>query len=1111
MKKLAIVLSVSVLSLAIGIYIVANSSTLLRMAADRFLPRYGIAYDTIQGDVLHGVTVEKIRFHDRPLATSARFRWQPLSLLHGRLSIGRLAIADLNVTTLEALGDTFGTKRTDTKRTSESYKGLSVHVGRLDVSLAPYRNGSLAWQNLEVHAHALGFGVTGATIGEASLDIRDLRSTNGVPIDSLHVSIDDTHVASKVWEAYDLRALRIGDFSLSLKSEAGDIDARGEIDETLWNVDRLTVQRLSPERLLRISDRNETASTATSRSDSASTKILWPQRIALREANMTVLPWHKERFRLENASVSVRDAVFDIAKRNIEKGEVSGRAQTGLSRIVQKGRFVDNRFEGTVILTPTRRLFKLYRLPLRKEAIGDVHVDFNLTKSALDATLRATAKNVYLPSDVENNETDAGSYEIDIDALHAHAVLSFDPIKLHVESEATIATPYVSDAALTNRLSWRPKGEIDYTGTLRLQKVRYPDANLSAMLEGATLRYRGDIHGVVADVNTSFATGRLDMSDFDKNGTFTLNSTHPLPLRRFVALPAELNATEVRFEAKIPIDPHKPFPLHMRGNISSDALDIDIDAQYARTLAGNIDAHLSEKSLLKVWQPKVKWEAFFPAKIRIDADENRTTVNVKSLMLEGGASVDMHSEALKGRLKLSGIDTAIEGKLSGGYVLMADVKDFSVLSHSLGKLYRFDRLPEIHGSLYTALTLDEEGNLMWHMNASDVRYRADRKTVHELDNVAFSVSKHRDSIVVDAYNITYNGMNFYASSPSEIRMRNGHIVPHITINDSLTIDGDIAYPSLRGNLYAKSRRFAFRHPYVDLNASVDIRAKMDGNATSVEGKVTLLDTDIMYDLTAKTFPSDSDIVIVQEQTEKKPNPFWDNTTVLIDVDTAKPIRYRRGPIDLKADAEIVVNKAPYSEPMLLGRIDIVDGSSYTFEGKRFVLKKSHIFLTGDIAKPLLDLKVKYKAFDHLITITVSGTPAAPNLIFSSVPYLTKEQILSVILFDSADAAGTNDANDMMRMMGGAVAKAALNDLGVKIDHLAVGANNSVEVGKKISDDVTVIYINGEVPEVKMKYEYNPHVDVVFGASEKSQSVDIIYKKDFATHDDIVVKRKESKP
>jgi len=102
----------------------------------------------------------------------------------------------------------------------------------------------------------------------------------------------------------------------------------------------------------------------------------------------------------------------------------------------------------------------------------------------------------------------------------------------------------------------------------------------------------------------------------------------------------------------------------------------------------------------------------------------------------------------------------------------------------------------------------------------------------------------------------------------------------------------------------------------------------------------------------------------------------------------------------------------------------------------------------------------------------------------------------VILFDSEEGGDTHSGDEMMRMMGGAMAKAALSDLGVKIDHLVLGENGSIEIGKKLTDKITVIYINGDEPQIKLKYKHGKHTESVIGVSQKSESYDIIFKGDF---------------
>ena len=345
-------------------------------------------------------------------------------------------------------------------------------------------------------------------------------------------------------------------------------------------------------------------------------------------------------------------------------------------------------------------------------------------------------------------------------------------------------------------------------------------------------------------------------------------------------------------------------------------------------------------------------------------------------------------------------------------------------------------------------------------------------------------------------------MKIFATKPSIIKMDKENItISELWLNDQLKVTGQLDTKKMKGTILADAPTFTLAHEMIDLNAGINIKTVMDGNKTNIDGKVTLLGGEIHYDMDSKSFPSDSDIVIVQDMKKKEASPFMDNLTIAVKVDTKKALVFKQDPIDMQAKVNLSIFKAIYSNPMVIGSVDLVDGSSYIFQKKKFVLENSHLYFTGDPAKPMLDITVKYKTIKNtMITINVTGTPAIPNILFSSVPSLSKEQILSVILFDSEEGAGSNSGDDMMKMMGGAMAKSALNNLGVSIDHLVIGEGNSVEVGKKISDKTTVIYINGDIPEMKVKYDYSPSIEAVLGASERSESADVVYKKDFSSDD-----------
>jgi len=347
-------------------------------------------------------------------------------------------------------------------------------------------------------------------------------------------------------------------------------------------------------------------------------------------------------------------------------------------------------------------------------------------------------------------------------------------------------------------------------------------------------------------------------------------------------------------------------------------------------------------------------------------------------------------------------------------------------------------------------------------------------------------------------------MKVFSTKPSVINIKENIIeIAPLWLNDQLQVVGTYDLQTKKGDISADATTLHIAHKMIELDSGINIKTVLNGEKTSVKGKVVLLGGKVHYDLGTKTYPSDSDIIVVQDMKKEEGSPFMDNLSVLVDVTTKKPLIYKQGPIDIQATVDIDVHKGEHGDLMVLGEANVLKGGSYTFEGKKFVLDRSNIYFVGDPSKPLLDISVKYKSLNHLITIAVSGTPATPNIVFSSVPSLKREQILSIILFDSEEGAGTNSGEDMMKMMGGAMAKSALSDMGIQLDHLAIGSDGSMEVGKKITDDITFIYVKDEIPQVRVKYQHSPRLESVISADEESEAYDIVYKRDFSD-DDIMI-------
>ena len=567
-----------------------------------------------------------------------------------------------------------------------------------------------------------------------------------------------------------------------------------------------------------------------------------------------------------------------------------------------------------------------------------------------------------------------------------------------------------------------------------------------------------------------------------------------------------MNATQVNVLIDAPVNFNNLSAINGKAKIRSNVANMDADIVYGKEIKAKITTTIPRDSLLINYDKNVHYEVISPLVTNITVGKKDIKVNVTSKKINANVMMKPFAKTVDGKIHIAGMSATLKAKPNGDIAITSDVGSFTALLDTVQQFYTIDGLPKIDGKLDVSVLVKKNRDVTLSLTSPQVIYHADRKTDHEINNVKVVLGKKGDNISLNSYQLNYDSLKIFATKPSLVKFnKEGNIViSELWLNDQLKVTGALDTKKMKGQILADAPTFHLAHEMIDLDSAINIKTVLDGNSTNIDGKVTLLGGDIHYDLTRKTFPSDSDIVIIQDMKKKEPTPFMDNLTIAVNIDTKKPLIFKQGPVDIQAKVNAGVHKAILSDPMVIGSVDLIDGGSYIFQGKRFVLENSHVYFTGNPNKPMLDITVKYRTIKNsLITINITGTPTVPNILFSSVPSKTKEEILSIILFDSEEGAGTNSGNDMMKMMGGAMAKSALNNLGIKLDHLVIGEGNSVEVGKKISDKTTVIYINGDIPEMRVKYDYSPSIEAVVGASERSESADVVYKKDFSA-DDIVI-------
>jgi translocation and assembly module TamB len=941
-------------------------------------------------------------------------------------------------------------------------------------------------------------------------------------IEVFHLKADRVRVDSMKIMKNRRGALQIGTVLLDMKSDVGDLRILGSLsDDTaiLTEVDAKGIDTLALQKYF-VPENNETNTSSdinTIKEKDIKTEQethdnrLIPQKIIVKKFHTDILPAVYTPVHIHRAALDARNLLLDIPSLMVKKGELDLNATTNLSNIKEHSIIRDNHLEGHIVLTPNQRLFELYKLPLRKKAIGDIGIDFTASKERLSVDMRAKAKHILvIPEDRNTTDTNTSEvnvtkpFNIDINHLHLRGTYLIAKKRADANLDLNITTPYTEESMLKAR--FHMDGDtLDYDGLMQAGSIIGLDTRLLKPLNGLNIHFKGDKKQLETAIDSEALRGYFNVPDFTQKGLFHLETKAPIAAREMLSLPAELNTTKINAVIDVPLNFRKLVPVKGKATLRSNVANVDADLVYGKLTHLKLTTTVPEDSLLKHYDERVQWDAISPLTIDMKLGETDINISAKSSKISALMKMQPFDGKVTGNVRLAGMNTTLEGEAPGNIVIHSDVDSFRALMKTIRSFYAVDDLPKIDGKLNLSLIVTQGKEVYLSILSPEIIYNESRTVTHTLGDVSMVLKKSKENVELSSYHLIYNDMIFYSGKPSRVDLKDEVVtISELWLNNQLKVTGQLNMKTFKGQIDANAQTFHFAHEWGELDAGVDIQTVFDGNRTDVNGDITVLDGKILYDLNTKTFPSDSDIVIVQDMKKDQNSTFMDQLTMMIKVNTKNPIVYKQGPVNVEATVDLGIHKALYSDPMIIGSIDIVDGSSYDFQGKVFKLEHSHIYLTGDPGKPILDLTVKYKAMKHVITIVVTGTPTMPNIIFSSVPSLSREQILSLILFDSEEAADTNDANDMMKMMGGAMAKSALNDLGVKIDHLVIGEGNSVEVGKKLTDKTTVIYINGEIPKMELKYEYSPHIEVVVGASEQSESVDVVYRKDFNLHDDDIV-------
>ncbi|MCK4442361.1 MAG: translocation/assembly module TamB domain-containing protein, partial [Sulfurovaceae bacterium] len=408
----------------------------------------------------------------------------------------------------------------------------------------------------------------------------------------------------------------------------------------------------------------------------------------------------------------------------------------------------------------------------------------------------------------------------------------------------------------------------------------------------------------------------------------------------------------------------------------------------------------------------------------------------------------------------------------------------------------------IRGDLISKINIDKNSKIDIKLSSKEIRYidetNKEPTKIHMLYG-KFSILDNQ--IEIDRYSFRfYNDYisHFYSNRKSYLNLYNSTLYAEkVWLNDNILIRGDFNINSMVGNLNIVSNNFSFKNRDFDLLSKFKLNLEIDKERLFLSGLIEPIGNTIRYKAIGSGIEEDSDIIIVQNNSQKN-STILDNLKMNIRIKNQRPIRYITDNINIEFSNDITIIKDYLKDFKVLGTTTI-DRGYYRQENKFFFLDKSYIYFSGNPRRPILEVKATYNKEQYNIQIFISGTTEDPIINFNSDPYLTQKEILSLILFDST-GENSGSGTEAYALLGGTFAKELMKSLGISIDHLVLGQGIdeqlSVEVGKKISKDITLIYQHNNGKDgVKVRFDHSRHLETDIILQPQSSSIELLYKSD----------------
>jgi len=1053
---LLVLIEVALIVFVLLLFIATDSRT-IKIIADESLSSTKFSYESIEGNFITGLEIKDLAFDNKTLVSSATLHWNPISLIYKKITLTEVDAKGVDIDNIVKMIDGFDKKK---KSSSSLSLPLSLSMENIHLDINPY-------------------------------------TYAGIRLDSFLFETERMDINKDL-------LIDANNLYLYFNSDIVDVELRGNIDKSKVLLSKVNLKEIGSREIAgfvreirKINNskkvKESNSSKSTKKSSEPFLKELKVEHIYATMKDVTYGP-----FSMNDVKLDISDAEFDTYNNYTYKAKkVDFKGNTTYGSVKFKGYIKDSNIYAKGGLVLSKKLFSMYHLPLNYK---------NLHK--LPGTLHLNHQGVWI--DIEHQVKDLltlkTDFNIDLTKVKHSLAYVYKDKKVIIDSKAKANMTYGDNANIESRVlvDIAKKGYTVYSGKVDVPKVKnLPEELTDYLIRDLKAEYKGDKNGLEVKVDSKLIDGTFITNGY-KSAVLKLKSKEKNVLlkKMLPATPKELEHEYVALNSKSFFDFKNISNSDIDLKLDSDMINLEAKMKLLKPYKIIFTGRIPAKSSLSRVSKNIKLQQIKNIAGDVLIENGLYTVNIKdsndlAFSLKYNSKTKLISN---GEILLAGEEIKFFNTNNENLELKLNVTRLQKLLDTVEKYYDIT-LPVLKGKVDIIVVKNKNGLLKFSIKSPLVKYVSGSELDIEKIDLQFTLDTN-GNIVLDKYRFRIDNnpyfKDYYAHKPSYLNLKNGTLnIKKLWLNNKAEIDGSYSLENSSGNFNFSAKKFPFINRDFDLLFNLDGKLSIHGNKLEVDGEVDILGNSIHYDIAGSSIVEDSDIIIVQEQKAKKESALK-NLKLYLKIKSEKPLKYYGKNTKIEFYNELRVIKEYETDFMVTGMSTVTKGY-YEMEDKRFTLNESHLYFAGDPKKPLLDIKANYVKDEYTIHIFISGSVDEPIVNFNSEPYLTQQEILSLILFDGTGSSSGQGA-EAYTLLGGTFAKGLIKSLGIDVDHLFLGTNAddelSLEVGRKISDDITFMYMykNGENgAKVRVEHSKKFETDIIIMPS--ASSVEFLYRKD----------------